>query len=74
MVTGWLLPEAPAPMIVGWVAGMEYSALIRDICELGLSRKVEVAEPAGWALAQRLSGVIIDEQKYPLELFAGGGT
>ena len=27
--------------------------------ELGLGRKVERAEPAGWALAQRLSGVIV---------------
>ena len=68
-----IAPDAGLARMAG-VAGMEYSALIRDICELGLRRKVERAEPAGWALAQRLSGVIVDEERYPLELFAGGGT
>jgi D-alanine-D-alanine ligase len=68
-----IAPDAGLARMAG-VAGMEYSALIRDICQLGLARKVEKAEPAGWALAQRLSGVVVDEERYPLELFAGGGT
>jgi D-alanine-D-alanine ligase len=68
-----IAPDAGLARMAG-VAGMEYSALIRDICQLGLSRKVERAEPVGWALAQRLSGVTVDEDRYPLELFAGGGT
>lgn len=68
-----IAPDAGLARMAG-VAGVEYSALIREICQLGLGRKVERAEPAGWALAQRLSGVIVDEERYPLELFAGGGT
>lgn len=39
------------------VAGIEYPALIRNICELGLARAREVAPPDEWLLAQRLSGV-----------------
>ena len=68
-----IAPDAGLARMAG-VAGMPYSALIRDICELGLARKFEKAEAAGWALAQRLSGVIVDEERYPLELFATGGT
>ena len=56
------------------VAGMPYSALIRDICQLALTRPREVvANDNEWALAQRLSGVTLDEKKYPLALFAQGG-
>lgn len=68
-----IAPDAGLARMAG-VAGMPYSALIRDICEQGLARKFEKAEAAGWALSQRLSGVIVDEDRYPLELFAGGGT
>jgi D-alanine-D-alanine ligase len=68
-----IAPDAGLARMAG-VAGMPYSALIRDICQEGLSRKFEKAEPASWALAQRLSGVIVDEERYPLELFASGGT
>jgi hypothetical protein len=39
------------------VLGIEYPALIRNICELGLSRARESAPVDDWALAQRLSGV-----------------
>jgi D-alanine-D-alanine ligase len=56
------------------VAGMTYASLIREICELGLARTFERAEPAGWALAQKLSGVLVDMDRYPLELFATGET
>jgi D-alanine-D-alanine ligase len=68
-----IAPDAGLARMAG-VSGMLYPALIRDICEQGLARKFEVAEPAGWALAQRLSGVTLDEERYPLELFSGGGT
>ncbi|HXD48032.1 MAG TPA: hypothetical protein VN600_04635 [Gemmatimonadaceae bacterium] len=40
------------------VAGMEYPALIRAICELALSRARAVPPADEWQLAQRLSGVI----------------
>jgi D-alanine-D-alanine ligase len=51
------------------VAGIEYGALIRQICELGLARRPERATTEEWALAQKLSGV---EIRVPseLELFA----
>jgi hypothetical protein len=40
------------------VAGIEYSALIRNICELALARRGEAAPTHdGWVLAQQLSGV-----------------
>ncbi len=67
-----IAPDAGLARMAG-VAGMQYGALIRDICEQGRARKFEVAEAAGWALAQRLSGVVVDEDRYPLELFATGG-
>ncbi|HEY6220873.1 MAG TPA: hypothetical protein VIV65_12545 [Gemmatimonadaceae bacterium] len=55
------------------VAGTEYPALIREICENGLTRKFEQYERDGWVLAQRLSGVTLDENNKPLDLFAAGG-
>jgi D-alanine-D-alanine ligase len=40
------------------LAGIEYSALVRTMCELGLERNRErISVEDGWALAQRLSGV-----------------
>jgi len=40
------------------IAGIEYSALVRTMCELGLERNREkLSVEDGWALAQRLSGV-----------------
>jgi len=68
-----IAPDAGLARMAG-VAGTQYPALIREICEIGLARKFEYAEPDGWALAQRLSGVTLDEEKYPLELFAQGGS
>jgi hypothetical protein len=66
-----IAPDAGMARMAG-VAGMPYSALIRDICQLGLARKVEKFEPEGWAAAQRLSGVVFEDDKY-LQLFAAGG-
>ena len=67
-----IAPDAGLARMAG-VAGMPYSALIRDICEQGLRRKFERYEDAGWLLAQRLSGVMLEEEKYPMALFAAGG-
>jgi D-alanine-D-alanine ligase len=40
------------------VVGIEYPALVRTMCELGLEQtRDEVSIEAGWALAQRLSGI-----------------
>jgi D-alanine-D-alanine ligase len=40
------------------VAGIEYPALVRTMCELGLDRRrEEISIEEGWAMAQRLSGV-----------------
>jgi len=41
------------------VAGIDYGALVRQICELGLQRSREVTTTAErWEMAQRLSGVV----------------
>jgi D-alanine-D-alanine ligase len=49
------------------VAGIEYPALIRSICELALSRARDITTtPAEWALAQRLSGVIGPQPEFDL--------
>lgn len=53
------------------VAGIEYGALVRRICELGLQRARHRASTAdNWALAQRLSGVVAADSE--LDLFAAG--
>ena len=48
------------------VAGIEYSPLIRNICELALARAREVPPPDEWALAQKLSGVETPRPDYDL--------
>ena len=54
------------------VAGIEYPALVRTMCELALERKRErVSVEEGWALAQRLSGVVNGDQAPTLDLFSG---
>jgi hypothetical protein len=56
---------------MGRVAGIEYGALVRQICELGLLRTRDgVTTAERWALAQRLSGVTMP-QPAALDLFAG---
>jgi D-alanine-D-alanine ligase len=68
-----IAPDAGLARMAG-VAGMPYSSLIREICQLGLTRPRDiVANESDWALAQRLSGVTLDEKKYPLALFSQGG-
>ena len=54
------------------VAGIEYGALVRQVCELGLLRSRDgVTTAERWALAQRLSGVIAAAEPVGLDLFAG---
>ena len=49
------------------VAGIEYPALIREICELARARARDTTTtPAEWALAQRLSGVIGPQPEFDL--------
>jgi D-alanine-D-alanine ligase len=53
------------------VAGIEYGALVRRICELGLQRAREAGTTADrWALAQRLSGLAMGAPP-ALDLFSG---
>ena len=53
------------------VAGIEYGALVRRVCELGLQRKRDEVDVADrWAMAQRLSGVTTSDLA-ELDLFAG---
>lgn len=55
------------------VAGIEYPALVRTICELALEhRDLAVPVDAQWALAQQLSGVGRTPLPDALELFAEG--
>jgi D-alanine-D-alanine ligase len=52
------------------VAGIEYGALVRRVCEIGLQRKRdEVGVADRWAMAQRLSGVTASDLA-ELDLFA----
>ena len=56
------------------VAGVEYGALMRQICELGIARGREwQMQPGGWAMAQKLSGMpVAPSAPAPeLALFAG---
>lgn len=52
------------------VTGIEYPALIRNICELGLARSREAVAADDWARAQQLSGVELTGEE--LDLFAVG--
>ena len=53
------------------VAGIEYGALVRQVCELGLQRSRDGSTTAErWAMAQRLSGVAV-AAPVGLDLFAG---
>ncbi|HEY5439886.1 MAG TPA: hypothetical protein VIJ90_01265 [Gemmatimonadaceae bacterium] len=55
------------------VAGIEYGALVRRVCELGLQRsRGGVTTADRWALAQRLSGVTAFDAEP--DLFAVGGA
>jgi D-alanine-D-alanine ligase len=55
------------------VAGIEYGALIRQICEMGLARSRMTVAADEWILAQRLSGVELSaEASQELDLFAVG--
>jgi D-alanine-D-alanine ligase len=57
-------------------AGIDYSTLVRTICELGIARRKEqVAQPDTWALAQQLSGMPAPKPSPAapeLQLFSGG--
>jgi hypothetical protein len=48
------------------VAGTEYGPLIRNICELALTRSRQLPNPDDWATAQRLSGVLSPRPEYDL--------
>jgi D-alanine-D-alanine ligase len=53
------------------VAGIEYGALVRRICELGRQRTRDAGDASSeWALAQRLSGVATVSAE--LDLFPAG--
>jgi D-alanine-D-alanine ligase len=53
------------------VAGIEYPALIRNICELGLAQaRVDTTVPDEWNLARNLSG--LNGARAELDLFAVG--
>ncbi len=52
-----IAPDAGFARIAA-VAGIEYPALVRAMCELGLQRDRErISVEDGWAMAQRLSGI-----------------
>lgn len=54
------------------VAGMDYPALIRSICELGLQRARARVEREDWALVNKLSG--LDPEPNELDLFGDVGS
>lgn len=54
------------------VAGMEYPALIRSICELGLQRSRQSIQQEDWALVNKLSG--LEAEPRELDLFGDVGS
>ena len=65
-----IAPTAGLARMAG-VAGIDYGALVRQVCELALERSREAATTAErWALAQRLSGVA--PQSEEPDLFPAG--
>jgi hypothetical protein len=54
------------------VAGMEYPALIRSICELGLQRSRQSVQQEDWALVNKLSG--LEAEPRELDLFGDVGS
>jgi D-alanine-D-alanine ligase len=58
------------------VAGLDYGALVRGICERALGEEVAVPIEARWTMAQRLSGVAAEADPVALDLFtvASGGA
>jgi D-alanine-D-alanine ligase len=54
------------------VAGLDYGALVRSVCELALESRRQVPAADRWALAQRLSGVSVTADTAALDLFAVG--
>jgi hypothetical protein len=53
------------------VAGIEYPALVRSVCELALARRRGVpSTDEHWALARQLSGVAPPQGRGVLDLFA----
>jgi D-alanine-D-alanine ligase len=65
-----IAPDAGLARMAG-VEGLDYGALVRAICERGLHRE-RPSTADQWALAQRLSGVVVDDESAALELFAVG--
>jgi D-alanine-D-alanine ligase len=65
-----IAPTAGLARMAG-VAGIDYGALVRQVCELGLERSRDAATTAErWTLAQRLSGV--SPQRAEPDLFPAG--
>jgi D-alanine-D-alanine ligase len=65
-----IAPTAGLARMAG-VAGIDYGALVRQVCELGLQRSRDAATTAErWELAQRLSGVA--SQSAEPDLFPAG--
>jgi D-alanine-D-alanine ligase len=65
-----IAPDAGLARMAG-VAGIEYGALLRRVCELALQRAREADTTAErWALAQQLSGVTTPDAE--LDLFPAG--
>ena len=65
-----IAPTAGLARMAG-VAGIDYGALVRQVCELGLQRSRDAVTTAErWALAQRLSGVA--PQRAEPDLFPAG--
>jgi hypothetical protein len=65
-----IAPDAGLARMAG-VAGIEYPALVRTMCELALERKRErISVEEGWALAQRLSGVANGDHAPTFDLFS----
>lgn len=65
-----IAPDAGLARMAG-VAGMDYAALIREVCELAMARRETRTAGERWEIARRLSGVTMNDSA-ALDLFALG--
>ncbi|HJU88912.1 MAG TPA: hypothetical protein VJ672_05935 [Gemmatimonadaceae bacterium] len=63
-----IAPDAGLARMAG-VAGMDFGAMIRHVCECAMARRSNVSPDESWIIARRLSGVTLSGDAAALDLF-----
>lgn len=63
-----IAPDAGLARMAG-VAGMDFGAMIRQVCEYAMARRSDVSPDESWIIARRLSGVTMSGDAAALDLF-----